>query len=139
MNAKVVYAEGPMDAHVIYARWSKEFFAEDPKRLDIIVKGDVGLVDDYELMCSMPVNGIPVANDEEIADIMFAKFNNGEASRRRIRSMSMGDMVMIDDRLYVAKMVGWKRVDHAFAQALKDKLMTSGGSANAKANNSTAS
>ncbi len=54
--------------------------------------------------------------DQQVLSELWEQFNIGDHGGQRIRSMSVGDQVWIDDRKWVCKPIGWERCDRNTAK-----------------------
>lgn len=74
------------------ATWEGKFFIEHPNLYDLVWQGDI-------------------EGEREPEDFLYEKFNIGDREGKRIRSMSVGDVVVYDGKFVVCQGMGWKTYD----------------------------
>lgn len=108
---------------IIYPDWTKIRKLADEARgdggedpyMDVTMRGKDHQwwmpKDMYEDIWSREFPFVQKEDDPTILGELFEQFNIGDHGGTRCRSMSVGDIVVIDDRRYVCKPIGWERSD----------------------------
>jgi hypothetical protein len=108
-------------AAVIYPDWEK---LSDERAIDIVIRGNVSTStpDMYAVVQKQDMPGH--MTQREVCEEMFRLLNADPTDHpKTIRSMSVGDLVLVDGHLWVCKPVGFERIeDEAFLAAMKAKL-----------------
>lgn len=115
---------------LVYADW-EHIPAE--QAFDVVATGDLlrSRPDLYRVVFETTDNG--AITDQDLCDRIFRDFNVGqtpdapsEAAKRQLRSMSVGDLVLIDGRrLWICKPAGWARDDDlTFVAGITRSLVT---------------
>lgn len=105
-----------MKVKLFYANWHKTHAEDDknPNRTSpglhvrVACVGDflVDRPDLYDLVFEWDFE-----NDARPEDFLFEQFNIGDRGVKRIRSMSVGDVVVYNGKAVVCQGMGWKTVD----------------------------
>lgn len=65
-----------------------------------------------DIVAELSLEVDPYKTDQEICDNVFAIMNgHGEDAPTGLRSMSTGDLVMLDNVLWLCRSFGWKEID----------------------------
>lgn len=84
------------------ATWEGKFFIDRPDLYDLVWQGEV-------------------TSSASPEDFLFTKFNIGDREGKRIRSMSVGDVVVYDEKFVICQGVGWKTYDEPPAWMVEAK------------------
>ncbi len=68
-------------------------------------------LDDYHLVYEMDWNRYELPSDEKFLELLFSQFNNPPyPPSYKGHSMSVADIVTIDDRAYICASFGWNKI-----------------------------
>lgn len=98
---------------VVYPDWHALREHSDDAYMAVITKGEDRSQkhsDLYEIVCNEELKfDDPTLTDHQILEHLFEQFNIGDhGGREDIRSMSVGDQVSLDGRVYICKPCGWE-------------------------------
>lgn len=90
------------NAHIYYLRWD-----EDSSLIEGLISGKVYSKEDYEPI--IDISFPKEKSDEYILENIFADLNDNYLCYTT-RSMSVGDIIQIDNDFYVVKPIGFKKI-----------------------------
>jgi hypothetical protein len=100
-------------ATVIYPDWRRLSENED-RGFDVMSNGSLTEPELYEVIAS--VDYPDDVKDDEVLGSLFERFNIGDHGGTSCRSMSIGDVVLVERNDfkaegYICKPIGWDRID----------------------------